>query len=175
MRSRTSNWFEAKVRFEKTMENGVPKRVTELYVIDALSWGEAEQRILKEMSSYVSGEIEIVDLKIAAYKEIFFADSDTADKWYKAKLAFITIDEKTDKEKKTSVCYLVNAGTINSAIKNIEEVLSGTMIDYNTINVSETSIMDVFEYNGETSKKKSDKDDAPDSEAGEEEETVSID
>ena len=175
MRSRTSNWFEAKLRFEKTMEDGVPKKVTELYVIDALSWGEAEKRILKEMSSYVSGEIEIADLKIAAYKDIFFADSDMADKWYKVKLAFITIDEKTDKEKRTPVCYLVNAGAINSAIKNIEEVMSGTMIDYNTLNVSETSIMDVFEYKSETSKQKSNKDDAPDSEAGEEDETVSID
>lgn len=175
MRSRTAVWFEAKIRYEKTMEDGMPKKVTETYVVDALSFGEAEKRILKEMSSYVSGEIEIVDLKIAAYKEIFFADSDMADKWYKAKLAFITIDEKTDKEKRTSVCYLVNAGTINSAIKNIEEAMSGTMIDYNTLNVSETSIVDVFEYKGETSKKKSNKDDAPDSEAGEEEETVSID
>ena len=155
MRSSTSNWFEAKVRFEKTMEDGVPKKVTELYVIDALSWGEAEKRILKEMSSYVSGEIEIVDLKIAAYKEIFFADSDMADKWYKAKLAFITIDEKTDKEKKTSVFYLVNAGNINSAIKNIDEVMGGTMIDYQTLNVSETTIMDVFEY------KQKEKDDKP--------------
>lgn len=175
MRSRTSNWFEAKIRFEKTMEDGMPKKVTELYVIDALSWGEAEQRILKEISSFVSGEIEIVDLKIAAYKEIFFADSDMADKWYKVKLAFITIDEKTDKEKRTPVCYLVNAGAINSAIKNIEEVMSGTMIDYNTLNASETSIMDVFEYKSETSKQKSNKDDAPDSEVGEEDETVSID
>ena len=175
MRSRTSNWFEAKLRFEKTMEDGVPKKVTELYVIDALSWGEAEKRILKEMSSYVSGEIEIADLKIAAYKDIFFADSDMADKWYKAKLAFITIDEKTDKEKKTSVCYLVNAGNINSAIKNIEEVMSGTMIDYNTLNVNETSIMDVFEYTGETSKQKSNKDDTPVQETSEEDETVSID
>ena len=175
MRSRTSYWFEAKIRFEKTMEDGMPKKVTELYVIDALSWGEAEQRILKEMSSFVSGEIEIVDLKIAAYKEIFFADSDMADKWYKVKLAFITIDEKTDKEKRTPVCYLVNAGAINSAIKNIEEVMSGTMIDYNTLNVSETSIMDVFEYKGETSKQKSNKDDATDQETSEEDETVSID
>ena len=146
MRSRTSNWFEAKVRFEKTMEDGMPKKVTELYVIDALSWGEAEQRILKEMSSFVSGEIEIVDLKIAAYKEIFFADSDMADKWYKVKLAFITIDEKTDKEKKTSVNYLVNAGNFNSALKNINEIMEGTMIDYQTCNLTETKIEDVFEY-----------------------------
>ena len=155
MRSRTAIWFECKVRYEKMMEDGMPKKVVELYTVDALSFSEAEERIMEEMSSYVSGEIEIADLKIAPYKEIFFADSDLADKWYKTKLAFITIDEKTDKEKKTSVFYLVNAGNINSAIKNIDEVMGGTMSDYQTINVSETSIMDVFEY------KKKEKEDKP--------------
>ena len=155
MRSRTAIWFECKVRYEKMMEDGMPKKVVELYTVDALSFSEAEERIMEEMSSYVSGEIEIADLKIAPYKEIFFADSDLADKWYKTKLAFITIDEKTDKEKKTSVFYLVNAGNINSAIKNIDEVMGGTMIDYQTINVSETNVMDVFEY------KQKEKDDKP--------------
>ena len=146
MRSRTSIWFEAKIRYEKMMEDGCLKKVTETYVIDALSFGEAEKRILEEMTSYVSGEVEVCALKIAPYKEIFFADSNMDDKWYVAKLAFITIDEKTDKEKKTRVCYLVNAGNIKAAIKNIEEVMAGTMIDYDTLNVSETQILDVFEY-----------------------------
>lgn len=146
MRSSTAIWFEAKVRYEKMMEDGCLKKATETYVIDALSFSEAEKRILEKMGSYVSGEIEVCGLKIAPYKEIFFADSDMADRWYVAKLAFITIDEKTDKEKKTRACYLVNAGNINAAIKNIEEVMTGTMIDYDTLNVSETQILDVFEY-----------------------------
>ena len=146
MRSRTTIWFEAKIRYEKMMEDGILKKVTETYVIDALSFGEAEKRILEEMTSYVSGEVEVCALKIAPYKEIFFADSNMDDKWYVAKLAFITIDEKTDKEKKTRVCYLVNAGNINAAVKNIEEQMAGTMIDYDTFNVSETQILDVFEY-----------------------------
>ena len=146
MRSSTAIWFEAKVRYDKTMEDGCLKKVTETYVIDALSFGEAEKRILEKMGSYVSGEIDVCGLKIAPYKEVFFADSNMADRWYIAKLAFITIDEKTDKEKKTRVCYLVNAGNINAAIKNIEEVMAGTMIDYDTLNVSETQILDVFEY-----------------------------
>ena len=146
MRSRTAIWFEAKIRYEKMMEDGCLKKVTETYVVDALSFGEAEKRILEEMASYVSGEIEVCGLKIAPYKEIFFADSNMDDKWYVAKLAFITIDENTDKEKKTRVCYLVNAGNINAAVKNIEEQMAGTMIDYDTFNVSETQILDVFEY-----------------------------
>ena len=146
MRSRTAIWFECKVRYEKTMEDGTIKKVTEVYVVDALSFSEAEKRITEEMSLYVSGELENSNLKIAPYKEIFFEVSDLADKWYKAKLAFITIDEKTDKEKKTSVNYLVNAGNFNSALKNINEIMEGTMIDYQTCNLTETTIMNVFEY-----------------------------
>ena len=100
MRSRTAIWFECKVRYEKTMEDGTIKKVTEVYVVDALSFSEAEKRITEEMSSYVSGELEICNLKIAPYKEIFFEVSDLADKWYKAKLAFITIDEKPTRRRK---------------------------------------------------------------------------
>lgn len=150
MRSRTSIWFECKVRYEKTGEDGMPRKVIETYVVDAVSFGEAESRILEEMDKYVGGEIEVVDLKIAQYKEVFFADNSLSDKWYKAKLAFITIDEKTDKEKKTTVYYLVNAGNINSALKNVDEIMSGTMVDYQTCNLSETQIIDVFEYKKKT-------------------------
>lgn len=146
MRSRTATWFECKIRYEKTMEDGLPKKVSEVYVVDALSFSEAEERIIEEMSSYISGEIEIVDVKIAPYREIFFADDNLADQWFKAKLSFITIDERTDKEKRTSMMYLVNAGNISSAINNIGEVMSGTMIDYVTTSISATKIFDVFEY-----------------------------
>ena len=146
MRSRTATWFECKIRYEKTMEDGLPKKVSEVYVVDALSFSEAEERIIEEMSSYISGEIEIVDVKIAPYREIFFADDNLADQWFKAKLSFITIDERTDKEKRTSMMYLVNAGNISSAISNIDKVMSGTMIDYVTTSISATKIFDVFEY-----------------------------
>ena len=98
MRSRTAEWFECKIRYEKTMEDGMQKKVTETYTVDALSFTEAEQRIMEEMSAYISGEFEVADIKKAAYKEIFFSDDDSADRWYKTKLQFITIDEKTDKE-----------------------------------------------------------------------------
>ena len=146
MRSRTAQWFECKIQYEKTMEDGLQKKVTETYTIDALSFTEAEQRIMEEMSAYISGEFDIRDIKIAPYKEIFFSDQDLADRWYKAKLQFITIDEKTEKEKRSNINYLVNAGTLNSAVKNIDEVMGGTMIDYVIAAVAETQIMDVFEY-----------------------------
>ena len=146
MRSRTAQWFECKIQYEKTMDDGLQKKVTENYVIDALSFTEAEQRIMEELSAYISGEFTIKDIKIAPYKEIFFADQDLADRWYKTKLQFITIDEKTEKEKRANVNYLVNAGTLNGAVKNIDEVMAGTMIDYVIASVAETQLMDVFEY-----------------------------
>lgn len=146
MRSRTATWFECKIRYEKIMEDGLPKKINDVYVVDALSFSEAEERIIEEMSSYISGEIEIVDVKIAPYREIFFADDNLADQWFKAKLSFITIDERSNKEKRTSMMYLVNAGNISSAISNIDKVMSGTMIDYVTTSISATKIFDVFEY-----------------------------
>ena len=146
MRSRTATWFECKIRYEKTMEDGLPKKVSEVYVVDALSFSEAEERIMEEMLPYNLVDIEIVDVKIAPYREIFFADDNLADQWFKAKLSFITIDERTDKEKRTSMMYLINAGNISSAINNIGEVMSGTMIDYVTTSISATKIFDVFEY-----------------------------
>lgn len=146
MRSRTATWFECKIRYEKTMEDGLQKKVTEQYVVDALSFSEAEQRITEEMSAYISGEYEITDVKKAQYKEVFFSDADLEDRYYKAKLQFITIDEKTEKEKRSNVTYLVQAATLDGAVKNINEVMEGTMIDYQKSNIAETKIMDVFEY-----------------------------
>jgi hypothetical protein len=128
------------------MEDGLQKKVTENYVVDALSFSEAEERITEEMSSYISGEFDVADIKKAAYGEIFFSDDEMADKWYKAKLQFITYDEKTDKEKRSSVTYLVHAGSFNGAVKNIDEAMGGTMIDYVISSVAETTLMDVYEY-----------------------------
>ena len=146
MRSRTAIWFECKIAYEKVMEDGLQKKVSESYVVDALSFTEAEKRIMEEMSSYISGEFTIKDIKIAPYKEIFFSDDELADRWYKAKLEFITIDEKTEKEKRSAVNYLVQAGTLKGAVGNIESVMGTTMIDYVIASVTETKLMDVFEY-----------------------------
>lgn len=137
------------------MEDGLQKKVTETYTVDALSFTEAEKRIMEEVSSYISGEFAIKDIKIAPYKEIFFSEDAMADHWYKARLQFITVDEKTEKEKRTAVNYLVKADTLRGAVGNIETVMGGTMIDYVIASVAETALMDVFEY------KKSQADDKP--------------
>ena len=146
MRSRTANWFICKIRYEKVMEDGLQKKVTEQYVVDALSFTEAEARIIEEMSQYISGEFDVVEIDRCAFREVFFSDQETADTWYKAKLQFITIDEKTEKEKRTAVYYLVQGSSLENARKNIDEVMGGTMIDYVISSVSETKIMDVFEH-----------------------------
>lgn len=152
MRSRTANWFLCKIRYEKVMEDGLQKKVTEQYVVDGVSFTEAEARIIKEMSAYISGEFDVVDIDPCVFKEVFFVGpagepaGTVADCWFKAKVQFVTIDEKTEKEKKTNVYYLVQAATLEGARKNIDEVMGGTMIDYRIAAVSETNIMDVFEY-----------------------------
>ena len=153
MRSRTADWFETKIRYEKTMEDGSMKAVTESYVVDALSFTEAEASITEEMSMYISGDFKITGIKTAPYKEIFFSDNGNDDRWYRAKLQFITIDEKTEKEKRSNINYLIQAGTLLGAVKNIDEVMSGTMIDYVIASITETQIMDVFEHSSVVAQK----------------------
>ena len=146
MRARTAIWFECKIRYEKTNEEGFQKKVTEQYAVDALSFSEAEARIIEEMTQYISGEFTVEDVKKAPYGEVFFSDDATANRFYRAKLDFITIDEKTDKEKRSRVTYLVQAKNLNGAMKAIDEVMQGTMIDYDAAAITDTKLMDVFEY-----------------------------
>ena len=145
MRSVNKRWFETIVRYDKTMESGEVKKVSETYVVDAITFGEAEESIAVIAKSYASGDFDIKNINPAPYSEIFFSDKDTDDKYYKVKLAFITVDEKTQKEKKSKVTYLVQAGSLEQARKNTEEVMNGTMIDYEFVSVTETKILDVFE------------------------------
>lgn len=159
MRTRTATWFETKIRYEKMMEDGLMKPVTELYVVDALSFTEAETSITEEMSPYITGDFTIKDIKTSSYKEIFFSDAPADDRWYKAKLQFITIDDKTEKEKRSNVYYLVQAGTFLGAVKHIDEVMSKGMIDYVIASVAETQVMDVYEH--QNGSKKAEVNDVP--------------
>lgn len=149
MRSRTAIWFETKVKYDKVNEEGLQKKVTEQFVVEALSYTEAEARITEEMSAYISGRFEIADIKKASYKEVFFSDAENADRFYKAKLDFITIDEKTDKEKRSRSVYLVQAASLKDAFKGIEDVMNGTMIDYDAAAIDGTNLLDVYEYKKE--------------------------
>jgi hypothetical protein len=145
MRTKTSTWYECKIRYEKTTETGEQKKVSELYAVDALSFTEAESNIIKEMSDFIQGVFEVKGIKEAPYGEIFFSDNTSDDKWFKVKLCFITLDEKTEKVKKSNVLYLVQANNIKNAISNVEAVMSKTMIEYTIKSVTETQIFDVYE------------------------------
>lgn len=146
MRTKTAIFYECKVRYEKTTVDGMDKKVTDTYVVDALSFTEAEGRIIEEIKPFVSGEFDVTAIKIASYKEVFFSGEDSDDKFYKIRCNFITLDEKSGKEKKTAVDYLVQAASVEGAKKNLDEEMSKTMIDYVIVSVVETSIMDVFEH-----------------------------
>lgn len=158
LRSRTSTWFECKVRYEKIQEDGNDKLVNELYVVDALSFTEAEASIIDNMAVYVSNELKIANINPANYNEIFFSDIDDDDLWFKARLAFITIDDKKDKEKRTYVNYLIQAKSIERAKRYVDEVMGKTMIDYELKSLSETKIFDVFEHEPSTEGKQKEKD-----------------
>ena len=145
MRSKTAQWFETKVQYEKVQVDGMQKKVTEQYVVDALSFTEAESSIIEEMKPYVSGDYKIKNITPANYHDVFFSDDAQDDKWYKVKLTFITIDEKTEKEKHSIVHYLVQARSTGTAQQAINDVMSKSMIDYETVSISETKILDVFE------------------------------
>ena len=128
------------------MENGKNKKVTEPYLVDALSFTEAEARIIEEMTPYITGEFTVSDIKRANYSELFTSDEDSADRWFKAKLIFITLDEKSGAEKKSSTYVLVQAADLRDAIKKLDEGMKGTMADYQIGMVSETPLMDVYPY-----------------------------
>ena len=137
-----ANWFECKVRYDKMMENGVVKKVTEPYLVDALSFTEAESRIIEEQTPFISGDFSVSAVKRTKISEIFWDDS--ADKWYLVKVAFVTIDEKTAVEKKTSTLILTAGNDLKVAYDNFMAGMEGTMADFEIQSIAETPLMDVY-------------------------------
>lgn len=141
-----NNWFECKVRTEKMLEGGATKKVTEPYLVDALNFTEAEARIIEEITPYCNGQLEVVDIKRARYCEMFTSEEENCDKWYKVKCVFVTMDEKTQAEKRTSQQMLVQASDLRDAVRRFDEGMKGSMIDYEIALVQETPLLDVFPY-----------------------------
>lgn len=137
-------WFECSVRYDKTLESGMQKKVTEPYLVDALSYTEAEARIIKEITPYINGEFEVVGIKKAKINEMFF--DETGDKWYKCKVNFITLDEKSGNEKKTACTIMVQASDLAKALEGLVKGMLGTLADYESASIVETKIMDVYPY-----------------------------
>lgn len=145
MKSVTAKWFEVTVKYEKVAENGAMKNVSESYAVDALSFTEAEATITKELKNYISGDFDITGMKIAQYSEAFFSDNEEDDRYYAAKLEFISTTDKGN-EKRSAVTYLIQAKSMDKALAYINEVMKGTTIDYESVALKETKLMDVFRH-----------------------------
>ena len=142
MEIKRSDWFECKVRYEKTQEDGMQKMVTETYVVDGIDFGDAFKNISEYAIKRIANEFEIVAMKKAQYAEIALYNS-IGNVFYRVKINMITIDEKTDKQKKTPMFLLVRADNINEARKAVDdEYMKGTMIDYEISSVVETKIVE---------------------------------
>lgn len=146
MKSRVSKYYEVKIQYQQMQEDGREKKVSEQYVVEALSFTEAENRIIEEMTPYISGEFDVVSEKIAAYFEIILSDKSDDDKWFISKVGFITLDKRTAKEKKQTFRYLVQAATSEIALDYTKEMLSHGMSDYSIESVQDTPTLDVFLY-----------------------------
>lgn len=137
-------YFETGIRYDKTLENGVTKPVTELYIVNALSFTECEKIITEAMQPYMSGDFEVVKESITRISEIVDQEDDTADRYYLVKYNFITIDERTAKEKKTAVLHLVHARDFDDAKKRAVTHMSDTMADWEIDCIKETKYIDVY-------------------------------
>lgn len=140
-----NTYFECKIRYEKVVDD-MDVICTESYLVNALSFTEAEARIIEEIAPFIRGEMVIKDIKRAHYSELFPSDEEAADRWFKCKLLIITLDEKSGAEKKAPMQVLVQASDLRDAVKKLDEGMKGTMADYQIASISETPIMDVFPY-----------------------------
>lgn len=140
-----ATWFECKVKYDKLAENGQQKTVTEPYLVDALSFTEAEARIIEEITPFISGDFKVTAVKRTNTAEIFWDEE--GDRWYRVKVNFVTIDEKTAVEKKTVNYIMVQAADFKKAFDNFMAGMKGTMSDFEVASITETAIMDVYQAN----------------------------
>lgn len=139
-------WFLCKVKYEKTLENGALKRVVEPYLVDALNFTEAERRLIEEVKPFMSGIFEVTDITRARFADIFESPDERADRFFKAKLLFVTLDERSGKEKQISQQVLIQASDLRDALRRLDEAFKGTSLDYTIASIAETAIVAVFHY-----------------------------
>ena len=147
-----NNWFEVKVSYEKLLENGMQKRVTEPYLVDAMSFTEAEKRITEELHPFFSGEFSVAGIRRARISELFL--NETGDRYFRFKVNFIALDEKSGAEKRTSCAMIAQACTLKEAIEILENGMKGTMADYEIASVTETALMNIFTFSAGREKEK---------------------
>lgn len=137
-----AQWIEVRARYDKMMENGSVKKVTEPYLVDALSCTEAEARVTEELRAYISGDFSVSNVGKTKISEVFWDAS--GDRFYKVKVNFITIDEKTASEKRTATYILVQASNFREAYDNFIDGMKGTMADFEIEAINETKLVDVY-------------------------------
>lgn len=138
-----AQWIETRLRYDKIDERGKVKKVNEPYLVDALSFTEAEARITEEMQPYISGEFSVAAVKKAKIAEVFGLDYDEDGKWWKIRAAFITLDEKSGCEKRSMSDFMIKAEEIREAIAGFQHEIS-MLADYEIVSVAETPIIDIF-------------------------------
>ena len=136
------NYFECKVTFLKTLENGKEKKATECYIVNADSFTDAEAKVIHHVQDVITGLFEVKSIR--KYKVAEIVPMGSGDTYFKCKLNFITLDEKSGLEKKTAVNMLVNATTLDVAKSNLVNHMKGTLSDYSIEKIEETKIIDVI-------------------------------
>lgn len=139
-----TNYYEVSVKYDQTQENGLVKKVTEKYLTEAFSFTEAEAKMIDYIQEYAVGESDITAIRRQQFYDIFRSQKQEADRWYKATLAFVTIDEKSGKEKRTPMAVMVLATDFDDARNTIQEGMKGTVADWEKANIGETSIVDLI-------------------------------
>ena len=138
------NWFDVKVKYEKTLEEGKIAKIVEEYLFDALSFTEAEARVNEELKPFISGEFITAAIKREKINEMF--PNANGDRWYRSKVAFITLDEVKAVEKRSVSTMMIQANDILDAWNVLKEGMKGSLADYEVVSIVETKIIDVYNY-----------------------------
>ena len=147
-----SEWFECKVRYDKTLENGLINKTTESYLVDALSFTEAEKRFIEEITPFITGEFIVTDIKRARLADLFDSEDLNDDRWFKARIAYVTLDEKSGAEKRTVQSAMIQANDFHRALARLDEGMKGTLGEWVIVSITETAIIDVFKFKAEDDK-----------------------
>lgn len=139
-----NNWFTVKVKYTKQLDNGALKRVSEPYLLAAMTFTDAEARIYEELGAVIRGEFNVVGITRTEIHDIFMYDD--ADVWYKCKVRYENIDADTEKSKKVTQNFLVSAGSVKEAFDRIQESLSTLMVDFEIPSITVSPIVEIFPY-----------------------------
>ncbi len=140
-----NNWYECKVRYEKTDDTGAIKKANESYLIDAYSVTEAEARLVEELAPFTSrGDLIVSSVKKEKIAELFLSDHEEDDKFFRCKVNFISLDEKRGVEKKMPATMIVKSDSLSNAVLRLKKEMDEGLSNYQIASVVETNIMDVL-------------------------------